>query len=41
MFQQALLYDKRHKMARQELKEVASLIDPGGPKPLWKKIFGK
>ena len=41
MFQQALLYDKCHKMARQELKAVTPLIDPGGPKPLWKKIFGK
>jgi curved DNA-binding protein CbpA len=41
MFQQALLYDRRHKMARQQLKAVTPLIDPGGPKPLWKKIFGK
>jgi curved DNA-binding protein CbpA len=41
MFQQALLYDRRHKMARQELKAVIPLVDPGGPKPLWRKIFGK
>jgi len=41
MFQQALIYDKRHKMARQQLKEVLPLADPGGAKPIWKKIFGK
>jgi TolA-binding protein len=41
MFQQALIYDKRHKMARQQLKEVLPLADPGGARPMWKKIFGK
>jgi Flp pilus assembly protein TadD len=41
MFQQALIYDKRHKMARQQLKEVAPLADPGAAKPIWKKFFGK
>jgi len=41
MFQQALIYDKRHKMARQQLKEVTPLADPGGAKPIWKKFFSK
>jgi len=41
MFQQALIYDKRHKMARQQLKKVSRLADPGSAKPMWKKIFGK
>ena len=41
MFQQALIYDKRHKMARQQLREVTPLADPGVPRPIWKKIFGK
>jgi len=41
MFQQALIYDKRHKMARQELRVVSRLAETGGPKPMWRKIFGK
>jgi Flp pilus assembly protein TadD len=40
MFQQALLYDKRHEMARRELRIASRMVDPGGGKPLWKKIFG-
>jgi len=41
MFLQALIYDKRHKMARRELREVSRLVDTGEAKPIWKKIFGK
>lgn len=42
IFQQALLYDKNHAMARQELRNLPSEVEWGRESGgFWKKLFGK